>query len=323
MTVLWVGHEAECYTIESGANQENGGASEAGFERTGFRIGRNGGQSSTRPDFPAQNEIWHRFRHSDRTVAGQILWAAVNGAGTKVAQLTAVTVSTAQFSVNGVNVGPVLDTSPGVNGAVTRYDIHLLAQAAGKVEIYYGTPGGQVKILDAAGDYSAAAGIVRCYHQANTTGGGYDTDVGHAVIQTTPTLSTTSEVHPPTSQGADADGSGDYTAIDELTYSDADLVTLPAIGNHQSYKSPARTLTQTVVSGVTVSWRAWYEAGGPASVKPYLTIAGVRYYGPAFALDLVALGYQYTWQTNPATGVAFTPAEANDATLEWGLEAAA
>jgi hypothetical protein len=46
-----------------------------------------------------------------------------------------------------------------------------------------------------------------------------------------------------------------------------------------------------------------------------------RYYGTTFALDVIPLAYQYTWQLNPATGVAFTAAEANAATLEWGWEA--
>lgn len=327
MPVLWVGHEAECYTIETGANTEIVDASEAGYERTGFRIGRGGGQSHSRPDFAAQNEIWHRFRNKDNFSPGEVIWAIEKADGTKVARITATGFSGPlqyQVSSDGVAFTNVGATFAGAgDGAVGRFDVHHRGTVDGHVEVYYGVPGGQVKVVDVTGDYSASSAIVRIYHGANTVGGGFDTDVAGEVVQTTPTLSTTSEVKPPTAQGADVDGTGTFADVDEISYSDVDFIVLPAIGNHQSFTSAARTLTQVVVSGVTLSCRAWYEAGGPTSIKPYLTIAGVRHYGPAFALDLVALGYQYTFLTNPATGVAFTTAEANAAGLEWGWEAAA
>jgi hypothetical protein len=168
-----------------------------------------------------------------------------------------------------------------------------------------------------------AANITRIFH-SSIAGGFDDTATAHSIVQTTPTLASTSEIKPPTSNGGDLDGAGTYAAVDEATpYSDADMVTFSAAGQHQSFKAAARAHTQATVSGVTASCRAWYEAGGPTQLKPYLKIAGVRYYGTTFALDLVANAYQYTWQTNPATGVAFTPTEASDANLEWGWEAVA
>jgi hypothetical protein len=329
MPVLWVGHEAECYTIETANNIENAGAYEAGYERTGFRVGRGGGQSRSRPDFPAQNEIWHRFRHVTNISVNQIFWGAEKADGTMVARIIANVDNTHwqfQISADGVawtDVGGQISAAPSVNSVCSRFDVHLKAAVAGQIEVYYGAPGGQLKVLDVAGDFSAAAGVVRIYHGGNTVGGGYDTDVGHAVVQTTPTLATTSEVKPPTSDGADVDGTGTYADVDETPYSDADLLQLPAVGNRHSFKSAARALTQNVVSGITVSCRAWYEAGGPTSIKAYLTIGGVRYYSPAIQLSLIAEGYQYTFLTNPATGLAFTTAEANDATLEYGFEATA
>lgn len=327
MPVLWQGHEAEAYALAAASNVEIAGANEAGYERIGMRAGNGGsGNLYSRPDWPAQDEIWHRFRGQDHHSPNEVVWAAVNAAGVKVAQIIATAFSGPlqyQALIGGVmtNVGA---TWPVVaDGAVSRFDVHHKAANAGKVEVYYGSPGAQAKVLDAAGDYSGAGAIVRIYHGTNSTGGGFNTLVAHEVVQTTPTLATTSEIKPPTAQGTDADGTGDYTAIDEQSYSDADFITLGAVGQRQSFTSAARALTQNTVSGITLSCRAWYEAGGPTSIKPYLKIAGVRYYGTTFALDLIALGYQYTFTVNPATGVAFTAAEANDAALEYGWEAVA
>lgn len=331
--IYWQGNEVEAYKISSTNNFEvsagaGGAINDAAFARAGMKAGRGGvGDLYSRPDFPAQAEIWHRFNHMTNISVGMVVWAAYTAAGVKVAQIYAVDANNWQYQakVGGglADVGAPFSSVPSQGQAKTRFDIHHNGIAGGKIEVYYGTPAAQTKVVDATGDYSAAGGIVRIYHGTNSVGGGYDTMVAHEIVQSTSTLSSTSEIKPPTSNGTDVDGTGTWADVDEMVFSDADLITLPAIGNHQSFKSAARTQSQVVVSGVTLSCRAWYEAGGPTSIKPYLTIGGVRYYGPAIALDVIPLGYQYTFDGNPATGVAFTAAEANAATLEWGWEAAA
>jgi hypothetical protein len=331
--IYWQGNEVDAYKINSTQNVEvsagaGGAINDAAYARCGMKAGRNGvGELYSRPDWVAQNEIWHRFNHMTNISVGMVIWAAFTAAGVKVAQIYAVDANHFQYQakVGGAlaDVGDPFSSVPSQAQLKTRFDIHHNGIAGGKVEVYYGAPGAQTKVLDATGDYSAAGAIVRVYHGANSVGGGYDTLVAHEIVQSTSTLSSTSEIKPPTSNGTDVDGTGTYADVDEQVYSDADQITLLAVGNHQSFKSAARTQTQDVVSGVTLSCRAWYEAGGPTSIKPYLTIGGVRRYGPAIALDVIALAYQYTFDVNPATGVAFTPAEANAATLEWGWEAAA
>jgi hypothetical protein len=323
--VLWQGHEVDAYRISNTSNVENHGAIDAAYERAGMRVGRWGaGDLYSRPDWPATSEIWHHFNHvSGAYNAGLVFWAACQADGTKVAQIVAVNTTTAKYQrlAGGVMVdvgAPFAIQDP---NTVVRFDVHHKGTVDGKIEVWYGTVGAQNKVVDAAGDFSGAAAIVRIYHGTNNVGGGYDTSVAHEIVQTTSTLSSTSEIKPPTSQGADADGTGSYLDVDEEVFSDVDIITLSASGHRQSFKSPARLHTQSVVTGVTISCRAWFEAGGPSQIKPYLTIGGVRYYGPAFDLDLVAGAYQYTWAANPATAAAFTPAEASDANLEWGWEA--
>lgn len=326
MSVLWIGHEADCYILGSSNSTESTAVSDAVYERTGMRAGNGGsGNLTSSPDWGAVDELWHRFNHNTQNGSTNwLIWGAQNAAGTNVARIIESPAATLQFQVwNGaayVNVGAGVAMLGSL--AKARFDVHFKGGAAGQVEVWYGSPGSQTKIVDTTGSYTSAVSIVRIFHGCNSVGGGFNTDVAHEVVQTTPTLNTTSETKPPTSDGADTDGGvGGWANVDETTYSDADYIALTASGKHQSFKSAARTGSQSVVTGVTVSARAWYEGGGPTQMKPYLTIGGTRYYGPAFTLDVVAKGYQYTFLLNPATGVAFTVAEANAATLEYGWEA--
>ena len=325
-TTIWVGHEADAFIIAASDQQENAGAAVSGLERTGMRTGRSSANILvSSPDWTALSDFWCQFRYTGATTTNQQIWIGYNASGTAVARLIFTTNSAIQFQVwNGsawVNIGATFN----IAGGVAKTDIHLVAAVSGAVQIYHGAAGSQVKVLDTTGDYSGAANIVRIGQQANTAGGGFDSDISHCIVQTgTPTLNVTSEIKPPSSDGSDNDGGAagtQFGLVNETSYNDSNFVALTASGKHQSFKSAARTLTQSVCTGVTISARMWYEGGGPTSVKPYLTIGGTRYYGTTFALDVLPKGYQYTWNLNPATGVAFTVAEANAATLEWGWEA--
>lgn len=325
-TVLWQGHEVDAYAISNAYNSENTGAADATYERTGMRAGGGGaGDLYSRPEWAARNEIWHKFRGVTHTSAGMIVWAACRTDGTKVAQIIATDTGHLQYQalIGGAltNVGAAFPIV--TDGQIYRFDIHHNGVAAGAIEVWYGTPGAQTKVVDATGDYSGANAITKIYHGCNNVGGGFDTDVAGEVVQDTSTLSTTSEIKPPSSNGTDVDGAGNYTNVNAQNFTDVSPITFSAAGQHQSFKSAARTHVQQVVTGVTVSCRAWYEAGGPTQIKPYVTIGAVRYYGTTFPLGLTALAYQYTFATNPSTGAAWTTADASDATLEYGWEAVA
>lgn len=130
------------------------------------------------------------------------------------------------------------------------------------------------------------------------------------------------ETEAPTANGTDnSDGTGSYTDIDETITSDADRITLTAAGQKRSFTSPARTSTLAEVLGVTVSARMNRGSTGPQNMKFYLLIGGTRYYSSTIALGLGYAAYQYAWPLNPATGLVWTAADANSATLEWGIEA--
>lgn len=324
MGILWIGHEADSYILASATQTEQGNAILSPQERTGMRVGRSGGGIIlSAPDWVAVNDFWHGWRSNGSISVNEQLWIGYTAAGTAVARIIAATTATGQFQIWSGTVWTNIGGTFALVGGTAKNDLHFVPAVSGRIEFYYGNAGSQTKVLDLTGDYSAAANIVRIGHDGNTTGGGFDNDVAHEIVQTTSTLNTTSEIKPPTSDGADTDGGvGGWANVDEVTYSDADYIALAAVGKRQSFKAIARTTTQASVTGVTASCRAWYEGGGPTNIKPYVTLGGVRYYGTTFALDVIPKAYQYTWQVDPSTGVAWTAATANSAALEWGWEAA-
>ena len=270
MTVLWVGHEAECYVLGNSHSIENNAVADAGYERTGMEVGESGGGGDlySTPDWTPVDEFWQRWNDREENCSvGMTLWAALNVSGTQLARITTVTTTTGQFQVwdgsSWVNVGAAFTLVTGF-GTKARWDLHIKGGNPGQVELYYGTPGSQVKVVDTTGDYSAVVNMVRIYHGATAAGPGTNHSyVAHEIVQTTSTLSSTSEVHPPTGDGTDTDGGvGGWANVDETPYNDADYIVLAASGKKQSFTTVARSLTQAVVTGVTASCRAWYEAGG-------------------------------------------------------------
>lgn len=322
MGVLWIGNEIDTY-IPNGTNAfEEAGANDAG-QREGMRLNRSDGSTLTStPDWAACNEIWHRYTMSPGNgfTVGRDLWKVMDASGLVLARLITTTATAAEFRIWNGATYTVLGTIslPGGKG---YYHIHMKGGAAGAVEIYAGNVGTISQLLSVTGAYGSVINMVRVYHEGPLVGGGYNTNVAQEIVQTTSTLNTTFEVKPPNVIGTDVDGTGAIANVNEAANNDATYDNLSATGQHRSYKGAARTLTQPSVFGVTVTGRLWYEPGGPTSAKPYLTIGGVRYYGTTFALALTAAGYQYTWAVDPSTGVAFTAAVANAATLEWGWEA--
>jgi hypothetical protein len=68
------------------------------------------------------------------------------------------------------------------------------------------------------------------------------------------------------------------------------------------------------VNSVTVYYKIQAKGGGGSSVKPFVRIAGVNYYGTVNGAPFAVYNtYSYTWNTNPATGASWTSAAVNSA----------
>ncbi|MEJ7831352.1 MAG: hypothetical protein WKF79_00420 [Nocardioides sp.] len=270
-------------------------------------------------------ETWTRFNFATVTAhaASKRVWEGQDATGLALIRIFATSTSTYQIQVwNGsafVDTGPTW--SPGVHSTKHRYDMRVLATATGAIDIYMMSgSGSRILVVSVTGDFSLQAGVVRHKIVRLSAGLNNPSGIGGYLVQTDSTLNSFTESKPPTSTGTDTGGTGLFSDASETAFNDTTVISLPAAGDRRSLKAAARTATLAFVRGVTVSARLAYEVGGPTSVKPYLLIGGVRYYGTTFALSTVFQPFQFTWQTNPSTSAAWTTAQVNDATLEWGWE---
>lgn len=126
--------------------------------------------------------------------------------------------------------------------------------------------------------------------------------------------------------GADTGGTGDFNSVNTVTSTyDSSFISLPTAGLRRSIKNTAnRAYNSRTVRAVNVAARLRRGASGPTRAAVYLTIGGTRYYHPNVQLLTTSFeSYTFVWETNPATGVAWTTADAEAAALEWGVEARA
>lgn len=127
----------------------------------------------------------------------------------------------------------------------------------------------------------------------------------------------------PNANGADVDGSGTYSSLtgSGSTY-DQSFISLPATGNRRSVKNSAnRNYGARGIVAMGFSARLRCGETGPTQCRAYLTIGGVRYYLPTRTLTTSFEPYTFVWPLNPATGAAWLTADAQNASLEYGIEA--
>lgn len=150
----------------------------------------------------------------------------------------------------------------------------------------------------------------------------YATTFGEVVLADESTLDWAVQTIVPNSNGADQDGTGLVTDINETPLNNGTFVGFNAPGQRRSFKAAARTIISEV-KGFTVTGRMRKsDESSLDTVKPYVVPGGqsTRFYGPEFTLDLGYLNYQHTWNVNPVTEIPWTAGEVNDPNLEWGWE---
>lgn len=119
--------------------------------------------------------------------------------------------------------------------------------------------------------------------------------------------------------GANTDGTGSYTDIDEVQLSDADAIVLPATGNKKTFTKASYTLPGGYVIGALCVGARGRVSGGTVTDGQMIVRSGGTDY---FSGNLVYTGgYEprgHLWETDPATAAAFTATGFNNA--EFGLK---
>lgn len=324
MAIYFQGTEREAFSVVTGtggvSESTDAGTFDASFCRASLRIT---GTSYAQRDWGTSltGTIWfHAQWRTDNAGTGQAAAIFLDSSGNQFLRLNVPSNGTFQMQYwNGTawtNIG-----SSWAWAINTRYilDIKITLGVSGGVEVYWNNA------LRTSGSASltAYANLRSIRLQAHATGVGAGAHWSQIQIADVSTLNHNVFTMTPSTAGTDTDGTGTNADITETTLSDATYVEFTTAGQKRSGKTTARSLTGTVKAVCVTGRLMRVDATGPQKARPYVLIGGTRYYGTTFALTTGFAEYFYVWETNPATGLAWTTADVNDANLEIGWEAVA
>lgn len=113
-------------------------------------------------------------------------------------------------------------------------------------------------------------------------------------------------------------GTTHYTLVDEASPNTSDYVSATAAGLRDTYQFPDLSANTGNVFGVMATSYAHKDATGLAGIANVVRSNGTNYTGASTSLSTAWMASSQTWETNPATGLPWTPAEVNSA--EFGVE---
>lgn len=329
MTVLFTGSEREA--LQSGA-VGNYGETSSGVTNppsrgaTNMTSGAIGTYTCTLS--AAATELWARFKSSvDLFGAGSYTYSMVEFRDAADNVLVRLRAAAAVQTLQYWNGSTYVTVTPTIADASNlEFVVHMKKHAsAGVVEFYRGTIGGAVSLIATSGPIALTSfgDITKvCFMYQGDRNRTYwgvicnDGAIGPIGWETTTRV--------PTGNGTDVDGTGDYLSVDELSLDTADFVAFSAAGEHRSFTNSVVTVLNEVQGVGVAGCIRRVDGTGPQSIKPYVKIAGVRYYGTTFALTTSFADYQYIWTVDPATGLEWNYLDAGSATYaEFGWEAVA
>lgn len=269
--------------------------------------------------------FWHRgFFYCGSMASARTLFEYSNASTTPVFRLqtTSTDVIQAQYW-NGsawVNIG---STWAHTFNTLYKFDCKIICGASGSFEWYVTSNMSVDPTLALSGSASMVSVTdidrIKTYatHASSTAGNprnsewiwGDESTIGHRYAFAAPT-----------GNGTYTAGSGAFTDVDEAVTSDADLSTLAANGDAETYTHSAMTLPAGAVKAVQIETRLRNVAGGAQNVKARIRVGGVDY---DQASNYAGIGtsfsnYRARWATNPAGG-SWTSTTAGQVGNEFGL----
>lgn len=210
------------------------------------------------------------------------------------------------------SVGPyTVDTS-----SAQTYDIFWNANASGKVQLFVNST---LALDSGTVDLSGMSNITNIWFAGGAASGSTPSYVSEIIGSTEATIGWRLATLVPTGNGNYTTWTNDYTAVDEVTYSDADFIYDGTNTDKETYTFSDPTLGSFLVKGVGVATRAKCDSTGPQNLQHLVRISAVDYNGSSHALNVGYDSYVTIWATSPATSTTWTSAEVN--ALEAGVEA--
>ncbi len=118
---------------------------------------------------------------------------------------------------------------------------------------------------------------------------------------------------------AGAGGATNYQHYDNTPVSTAAYVYSNVSGAQEGATIPDLAATSGTVAAVVWRGQGKLDVSGAKTFKPYVKIGGVTYYGTTQSPTTTHSGFEYAWNVDPSTGVAWTIAGVN-AIQELGAE---
>lgn len=181
------------------------------------------------------------------------------------------------------------------SGDRQTFDLHIEGNSAtGNATLYIA---GVERITATSVDLSAVTTIdnIRGYST------GSKPCLSQVVVSDEPTIGGRLLTRYPNGAGADTAWVGDYTAVDEITNSDADFINSGTATQVETFTQTGPAITGYIPRAVGVYVRARRGAGGPQNLQLALRSAGTNYFSGNKALGLGYNIYGHIWETNPAT----------------------
>lgn len=290
------------------------------------------GQGASSPILPVRTSGESGFNWSvgnnsaDRT---SITYKAADGSNRlRVAAIAANQVAFQYWNGSAwVDIGSTFD--PGTTLNLYRISWSGYGTASGSFTLRAVVEAGEAPIVQRSVsgiDLTGISGIAQVEFFCTNRGGGNQPGLGAIFVVDSDGDASYVYNNVANAEGADTGGTGGFASVNSTgsTY-DSTFISLPTAGLRRSIKNTAnRNYAGRTVLAVAVNARLRRGTTGPTRARIYLTIGGTRYYHPNTQLLTTAFeSYSFVFETNPATGVAWELADAQAASLEWGVEAVA
>lgn len=332
MSILWAANEPEGFFASSAITSAFTTSSDRDpdFARAGFDLTNSTPTRINSTVFGDIPEAWFHYRWGASNIGGESQARTIvefrNSSGQGVLRLQQIASTSpnknleywngsAWTAINGsplsiaTSLSPTFDIQCKVDGVDGRFALYvngaLEAELTGDTDFFSGS----------------AIDSVFLGNWGNTNG----RRASEAIISTTNTLSMRLATVVATGNGANTAWTGDYTAIDEVTISDSDLITSGTNDQIETFTFGDLSATAQLLAPVAVinSMRARNAASGPQNIQSAVRISSTDY----FSSDLSGIttsfqnGFQVVYELNPATSAAWTVSEVN--ALEMGVRSRA
>lgn len=244
------------------------------------------------------------------------LWAADNSNCLRIACLTGRLLKFQYW--NGSTWTDVSGTTTSDVGTGTKeFDWYVRLTTTGEISLYVD----KVLRLTVTGDFSGYP-VPRKFSVSRPQSN-FSINVQQYIVARIPTIGFKFKYNHPTGNGANTAWVNDYTAVDENVLSRTDNITSDTADQVETFTAAARTFTGYLVKAVVVNFDALKGITGPQNIQAALRKGGVDYFSSTISLGYGYQGKQAIFETDPSTSAEWTPADAGDAALEFGVKSIA